>query len=262
MNKSGFIPLISVLLLAVLACNIGSIGSPTTAPTLPPTQAPATAAPVATLAPTVPAAQQYYTEQFDQENSNWSHFVIDASIKLTSPGSMPALAPGEVEGASVTTAGGHLVFDLERKGLWVYSTYDAYEYDDVRLDVVAENRGVNNNNVSLICRYSKQDGWYEFNIANNGLFNILYGNYTPDNKVNYGKLADGGSNKLKQGKEINEYGISCKGHTLILYINGFEVRRLDDNNYVLKTGKVGVSISSFNLLPVKVEVDSAKISKP
>jgi hypothetical protein len=257
MKRSNFIPSIGVLLLAILACQPGPIGSPTATP--PPQD---TAAPVATLAPTEPAAQQYYTEEFDKENSNWSNFVIDDSIQLTSPGSMPALAPGDVEGVSVTTTNGHLVFDLERKGLWAYTTYDAYEYDDVRLDVVAENRGVNNNNVSLICRYSKEDGWYEFNVANSGLFNILYGSYTPDNQVNFGKIADGGSNKLKQGKEINNYGISCKGRTLILYINGFEVRRLNDNQYVLKTGKVGVSVTSFNDLPVKVEVDSVKISQP
>ena len=175
---------------------------------------------------------------------------------------MPALAPGEVEGASLTTSDSHLVFDVEGKELWLYATYDAYEYDDVRMDVVAENRGVNNNAVGLICRYSKEDGWYEFDVANNGLFTIYYGSYTPDNQVNYSKLANGGSNKLKQGKDINTYGISCKGRTLILYINGFEVRRINDNQYVLKKGKVGVSVSSFKDLPVKVEVDSAKISKP
>ena len=126
-----------------------------------------------------------------------------------------------------------------------YVTYDAFEYDDVRLDVVAENRGVNANNVSLICRYSQAEGWYEFNVANSGLFDILYGHYTPDNKVIYRRLANGGSNKIKQGKDINSYGMSCKGRTLVVYINGFETRRIDDNEYVLRTGKVGVSVASF-----------------
>ena len=257
MKRSHFILLGSVLLLAILACQPSFLASPTVTP-LPQD----TATPAVTLVPTQPAAQQYFMEEFDQESSNWSHFVVDASIQLTSPGSLPSSPKGDVEGMSVATSDGHLVFDLENKGLWVYATYDAYEYDDVRLDVVAENRGVNNNNVSLICRYSKEEGWYEFNLASSGLYDILYGHYTPDNKVIYGKIADGGSNKLKQGKEINNYGISCKGRTLVLTINGFETRRIDDNQYVLKKGKVGVSVSSFKDLPVKVEFDSIKISQP
>jgi hypothetical protein len=48
-------------------------------------------------------------------------------------------------------------------------TYDPYVYEDVRIDARVINRGVNNNNVSLVCRYT-DSGWYEFNIANNGLY--------------------------------------------------------------------------------------------
>ena len=87
-------------------------------------------------------------------------------------------------------------------------------------------------------------------------------NYTQDNKVVYGKLADGGSNKIKQGKEVNTYTAVCKGRTLVLYINGFETRRLDDNQHVLRNGQIGVSVSSFAIVPVKVEFDSIKISEP
>ena len=175
---------------------------------------------------------------------------------------MPALAASDVEGSSVKISDGLLAYDLERKGLWVYALYDPFTYGDVRLDVIAENRGVNNNNVSLICRYSEEEGWYEFNVANNGRYNILYARYSPDKKAIYGKLADGASNKLKQGKETNNYGMACKGRTIVVYINGFETRRINDNQYVLKEGKVGVSVSSFNDLPVKVEFDSVKISQP
>jgi len=155
-----------------------------------------------------------------------------------------------------------LIFDLGSEGQWAYVTYDAYEYDDVRLDVIAENRGTNNNNVSLICRYTEDEGWYEFNIANNGLFWIYHAIIRADNSVIYSLLADGGSNKIKQGKDTNKYSIVCKDRTLSLYINDIETRVLDDNNYVLRDGKIGVSVSSFNNLPVKVEIDSVTISEP
>ena len=245
--------MVGVLLLAVLACLPG----PTPLSTQPPVVQD-TVAPVATTVPPTEAAQKYFTEEFDGEGDPWSHFVVDASV----PGAMPALAPKDVENMSVGVNKGALVFDLQSKWLYVYAMYDSQEYEDVRLDAVAENSGVNDNNISLICRYSKEDGWYEFNVANNGLFDIYYARYTQDDKIVYGKLADGGSNKIKQGKDVNNYAITCKGRTLVLYINGFETRRIVDNQYVLKSGKVGVSVSSFKFLPVKVAFDSVKISEP
>ena len=108
------------------------------------------------------------------KDAAWPHFVVDATKLLTSPDAMPSLAPGDVGTMSVGINDGRLVFDLQSKELWVYALYEGQEYEDVRLDVVAENRGMNDNNISLICRYSKEEGWYEFNIANNGLYDIFY----------------------------------------------------------------------------------------
>jgi hypothetical protein len=255
MNRSSLIrPLLMVgaLLLAAIACM--SSPAPTTVPTEPPPAVqPTDVEP--TEAPTEPVAQQYYTESFDADTGQWSTFVVDATT-------VPTVVEGKVDNMSVGVSDGYLVFDLGSKNLWVYSTYDPYEYDDVRMDVVAENRGTNDNNISLICRFSKEEGWYEFNVANSGLYDILHGSFTKDGKVTYGKIADGGSNKIKQGKETNTYAISCKDRTLVLYINGYETRRLTDNQYALRKGKVGLSVSSFDTLPVKVAFDSVKISQP
>ena len=171
------------------------------------------------------------------------------------------MASGDIQGASATTSNGKLAFDIETKGIWMYYLYDGFQYDDVHMEVVAENRGIANN-VGLICRYSKDQGWYEFNVASTGLYKILFGRYGSNNTVIYGKLADGGSNKLKPGKDTNTIGITCKGRTLVLYINGAEVRRMDDNQYVLDKGQVGISVSSSKYVPVQVNVDSIKVSQP
>ena len=252
--------MVGVLLLAILACLPGP--APTAAPTEPPPPPPTEAAAPPTEAPTEPAAQQYFTEEFDAETAQWSRFVADASIQLTSPGSLASIVTGDVGNMTVGVVDGKLSFDLNSKGLWVYELYDGFEYEDVRLDVVADNRGTNDNSISLVCRYTPNEGWYEFNVANSGLYDILHAKITADNKVTYGRIADGGSNKIKQGKETNSYAIVCKGRTLALYINGYETRRIDDNQYVLDKGKVGLSVSSFNTLPVKVQFQSVKISQP
>ena len=132
----------------------------------------------------------------------------------------------------------------------------------VRLDIVAKNRGVNNNNVSLICRYTPSEDWYEFNIANNGLYWLFYAEILDSKKIVYHQLANGGSNKIRQGKEMNEYSIICNERTLELYINGNETNVYEDNKFVLHSGLAGVSVSSFDTLPVKVEIDSITISQP
>ena len=206
--------------------------------------------------PAAPAAQEYFTEQFDGDTGNWSYFVIDGSK------SVPTFVDDKLGDSDLGADGGYLVFDLVEEYQWTYVFYDAFEYKDVRLDVVADNRGTNNNNVSLICRYTEDEGWYEFNIANNGLYWIYHALVKPDGTVVYSLLADGGSNKIKQGKDVNTYTVICEGRTLSLYINSNETRQLDDNKFVLRDGKVGVSISSFRDLPVKVEVDSFTISQP
>jgi hypothetical protein len=206
-----------------------------------------------------PVAQEFFTEEFDGSNDNWSYFVVDGSKDV------PVFAGDELENnSSLYTEDGLLVFDINDEYQWVYAFYDPYEYTDVSLEVVAENRGVNNNNVSLVCRYTEDEGWYEFNIANNGKYWIFHAIVNPEGKVVYSQLADGGSNKIKQGKEVNTYAITCEDRALTLYINGIEHREIEENRFVLRDGQVGVSISSFRErdLPVKVEIHSVTISEP
>jgi hypothetical protein len=161
---------------------------------------------------------------------------------------------------SLRTAGGLLVFDLKSQGTSAYATYEPFTYTDVRLDVKVGNRGTNNNKVSLICRKSDA-GWYQFDIASNGLYEIFFARTVGD-AVEYTRLSDGGSNEINTGLAENEYGIVCQGNTLVLNINGTEARRLEDKKYLLPKGKVGISVSSLKDTPVTVDFYWARISQP
>ncbi len=247
-----FIFLFVLMMVVSLAC-LG--GGETPAPP-PPTEAPQQPAqpaqpvePTPTEEPPAPAAQEFFTEEFDGDNSNWTYFTVTGSTE------------SNASGLNLETKDGYLVFDISSKYLYVYVTYDPYTYKDVAVEARVENRGTNNNNISLLCRYS-DEGWYEFNVANNGLYNILAATYNASGDVVYNKLADGGSNKIKSGKDVNTYKIVCKERTLSLYINGFETRVYTDNQFVLRDGKVGISVSSFKDMPVKVEIDWITISQP
>lgn len=249
-----FIFLIAIIALVSLAC-LGSSETPTsTAP--PVTQAPQQPAQPEPTEPPPPDVQEFFTEEFDAGNDNWSLFLVDGTKGV------PVFSDDDLGDSSLYAEDGRLIFDLVDKGQWVYAFYAPYEYKNVSLEIVAENRGVNKNNVSLVCRYTEDEGWYEFNIANNGLYNIYHAIVNPEGKVVYSRLADGGSNKVKQGKEINTYAITCEDRTLTMYINGIETRQLDENRFVLRDGQVGVSVSSFDALPVKVEIHSVEISEP
>ena len=70
------------------------------------------------------------------------------------------------------------------------------------------------------------------------------------------------SRSITIGQAVNEYGIICKKDSLTLFINGKEIRSVGIPSYVLENGKVGVSVSSFGQVPVKVLIQKVEISKP
>ena len=257
----------SLLLIVGLACSALGGGNTPAQPAQPqqpaeqPTQPPApvaptdvpqptAAAPVATEPP-VASAQQYFTEEFDNSLSgDWQILTVTGSDKA------------DADKVTVEAKNGNLVWDFESEYVYYYLFYDAFTYEDVRIDLRADNRGKNNNSISLICRYNPEVGWYEFNIANNGLYDISYGEVTSSGEISYHLITNGGSNAIKQGKEVNEYGISCKGQQLTLYINGKEAKTLTEKKYALREGKVGMSVSAFDVLPIQIEMAWFKISEP
>lgn len=205
--------------------------------------------PAQTEEPAAPEAPDFFTEEFDVDSGYWSYFTVTGSSEANE------------SNLDLSVEDGYMAFDVTSKYLYTYVLYDPYIYENVQVEARVENRGTNNNNISLVCRYS-DEGWYEFNIANNGLYDIFAATFNASGEVVYNFMADGGSNKIRSGKETNEYKIICRDRKLALYINGFETRSLEDNKYVLRDGQVGISVSSFADLPVKVDVDWIKVSEP
>ncbi len=209
-------------------------------------QQPTEAPQVENVPPASPAAgQQYFTEEFDTDSGNWSPVIK----KNTDTGD-PSLAKIDITGS-------RLVFSLD-KNLIAYMFYQPYEYTNVRIDAHVENRGTNVNDILLVCRDSSE-GHYLVNVANSGLF-AMYAFDAASNS--YARIADGGSKKIKSGKEFNDYGLVCNDRDITLYINGAKVRQYTDNRFVFHSGKIGVGVASEDQIPVKIEFDSVKISEP
>jgi hypothetical protein len=187
-----------------------------------------------------PTRSRFFTEEFEGGLGDWSYFVMN----------------GPEDGFEVYNEGGNLVFDIEEENVYAYLSYDPETYDNVRIDARVRNLGSNNNNVTLYCRESER-GWYEFNVANNGLYWIFLYDANDDQ---YELLYNGGSTAIKTGKDVNEYTAICDGEELTLLINGVEARSVE--NSTLQEGFVGVSVSSFDFVPVLVHFEWVTVSQP
>jgi hypothetical protein len=252
----------SLLLVVGLACSLTGGGNTPTQPEqpqqpvqqptnppapvvteAPPTEAPVVAPPTATEAPVV---SKFFTEEFDQDpGSDWA-------IDILGPG-----ADAHKDSAKVEFNDGAMRIELPEKDLYYYYTYSGFSYDNVRIDLRADNRGVNSNNISLTCRVS-DEGWYEWSVGSDGLWYL----YAVTDK--YNDIASGGTTFLKLGKEVNEFTMICNDKRISMFINGQEIKQspVTDNKFVLREGSVGFNVSSISKVPVIVEVQWFKISEP
>lgn len=189
----------------------------------------------------------YFRADFTQKLNNWFYYRVDAnSNKIVN----------NDEGFTLALEQGKLKINFTENYTYMYLIYNPLSAADIRIDAKVENLGRNNNNVSLICRYSDR-GWYEFNIANNGLYNILRYD-TSQNR--YITIATGGSKAIKMGQGINVYTAVCSGDHLVLYINGTETYSGKDSR--LTEGRAGISFSSFNVLPITFNLEEFILSVP
>jgi hypothetical protein len=225
--------------------------------------APPTSAPEPTAVPDTPAPQnqKFYTEEFGGDVSSWQGFIVD---RKRDPKQAVIVKEPNEEYTEVTTSAQDSLyfFNISRRQTTIYSFFDAFNYDDVRVDVRVDSHNINANHVTLICRYSEQNGWYEFRIAHNGLYGIYYAKPNATGLITFRTIADGGSDKVKAGNAVNEYAIICQGSELTLYINGELIKQDKDLLGVLRTGKVGVAVTSLDGLPVNVGFDWVKFSEP
>lgn len=203
----------------------------------PATENPATEEPVSSSGP-------FFTEEFDSD-PQWYYEVIQDS-DTSDPDSI-----------TIDFASSHMVFEIPESFLYAYYIYEGYSYDNVRTDIRLENRGVNTQQVSLICRVG-EDGWYEWAVQSDGLW-VLFAV-----SGGFDRLTNGGSNDIKQGKDVNEYSLICKDDEISFFINGKEQKGSPyiDREYGFNEGNVGFAVSALRATPVKIEVDWFKVSEP
>lgn len=237
------------LLIALLsACQPAKATSTLPPPTEPPSPTP-TASPSPTplpptATPTLPPAPRTFTEGFDGVLPYWTFLQIDFGQAASTP----------------NAEGGSLIFNLAAQNQWVYALYSVPDYADVRVDAqVADNPG-QVGAVGVVCRYSAEQGWYEFNIYEDQTYELLHGQWLAPGVARYTPLFRGVSPKIKG--DVNEIGLECRGDILTPFINGTQLRIWQEDKFSLIDGKIGISAASFADVPFTAAYDWVKVSQP
>lgn len=251
-NKHPVVFSTGLLLLVSLACAAsgGNTGTPSIAVTQTLTMQANESSPVAppaTLIPTATRIPAFFTEEFGAafDASHWQQFTLGK-------GSSAQLVVRQEED--------HLLFDLGSEDLYVYYMYKRYTYRNTSITLNAQNLGRNNNNISLVCRmHDESSKWYEFSVTSSGLWTLFAFDQI------YHILGSGGTNLLRQEREENEYQMICKDDQIQLFVNGQELRTIQDTRFGFQEGYAGFNISSiegYSVLPITVQVNRIVIALP
>lgn len=201
--------------------------------------------PSPTFEPSPTALPRFFTNEFDSSLAGW---VI--------------LQAGNDSVPNIKTENGALLLQLDSPFTWLYSLYGPEEYADVRVDAQFQNQGGTPAAVGLVCRYGDEQGWFEFNVSTDGTYNILYGKWLTVGVAEYLPVTDDGSSTLIQPSGATQtIGLLCEGNILTLYVNDIVLRRVDVRGFDLEAGKVGMTASSFENVPVLIGFDWVKVSE-
>jgi hypothetical protein len=217
------------------------IPSQTSAPPTPPVPATATLAftPAPTITPT--AIPMYFTEEFNSDLSAWTSFQTG--------GANPPVVHLENDSLRI---------DFSSADTWYYAVHTAHDYSNIAINA---NVTGTSGSVGLVCDYSEANGWYEFNIASDRTYSILFGQWLADGIVRYTPIANDTADSLESGSLNDEIGLTCGENILLVYINGKLFRKLDVMRFGLTAGRIGITASSYSETPVTVFFNWVKVSE-
>jgi hypothetical protein len=231
-------------LAALTACQtIAAEPNPTTQVSSPSAMpATATASATATRLPATPVPL-FFSEEFNADLGAWASFQT-----------------GGAEAPEVGLKTDLLQIEFTSPNTWYYAIHNAHEYSHVLIRAAVS--GTSAGSLGLICQYSEAKGWYEFNLASNGTYSLLFGQWLKQDIAQYTPIEINTSEYLQAGNLTYEIGMTCENNTLLLQINEKVFRKVDVTRYGLSKGKVGINASSFDEVPMTANFDWVKVESP
>lgn len=197
-----------------------------------------------TTTPSSTPPPKFFTNEWDVDTTKWNWFSTRGDDNLW----------------DVYNEAGILVFSLLGKDTNAYFVYTPHDYEKVTIRTRIEVRSNTKSSTVIVCNYSEENGWYEFNIGTDGLWDVRL--HDSLGKTGYLSMISGGSLAIDTGEGFNEYTASCNGNHLSLSINGSEVIDYTDQIKKFERGKIGLGILSYSQVPILVESAWIEISQP
>lgn len=134
-----------------------------------------------------------------------------------------------------------------------------FNFDDVRIEVDASKAGgPEDNDFGVICRSNGAKNFYFFTISSDGYYGI--GKFKSGVQILIGETSMQTSDKIRRGEQINHIRADCVGSTLTLYVNGEEIRTVNDSDF--SSGKVGLIAGAFDTPGTDIQFDNFSVLKP
>ena len=215
--------------------------------TLLPSPMPATLIPrpSPTLEPSPTSFPRLFTNEFDSSLTGWA-----------------ILQAGNDAVPNIKIEKGSIILQMDSPYTWLYALYGAQDYSNVHVDTQFTNRALTPASAGLICRYSEEKGWFEFNVSADGTYNVLFGRWLSVGITEYLPITDGTSKEILPTGTTQTIGLTCADTTLWLYVNDTLLRKVDVSNYELGEGKIGITASSYENTPIVVGFDWVTVSEP
>ncbi len=189
--------------------------------------------------------------------------ALPTQIPFTeTPAPTPTLEPSPTAFPQFFTNEFDSALAIDSNYTWVYALYGAQDYDSVHVDTKFVNNAMSPASIGLICNYSDNDGWFEYNVTTDGSYNVLYGKWLSTGVADYLPVLNGTSSLIQQSGVEQSIGFTCSNATLMLSINDTIVRSVEVSHYGLTSGKVGLTASSYENTPVIASFDWVKVKAP
>jgi hypothetical protein len=224
-----------------------STATPPPLPTATQTLIPVTDTPQPTPTPefTPTPLPRFFTDEFDVPLAGWN--ILRAGSEGT---------------PTIQNENSQLILKMDTPYNWVYAVYGAQEYEDIRVDALFTNQAGSPASIGLVCRYSETEGWLEYNVSTDGTYSLLYGNWLASGIADYFPIMDGSSKLIQASGAAQEIGMICSGTTVSLLVKQTIIRNVDVSRYELTNGKVGITASAFENVPVVAAFNWVKVSEP
>jgi hypothetical protein len=184
----------------------------------------------------------FFTDEFSTDRNSWLSFQTGGE---TTP--------------EVSLTNDFLRLDISAPDTWHYLIHNAHTYRDVFIKT--QFVGTPSGSMGLVCRYGKT-GWLEFNIADDGTYNVLFAHWLTEGIAEYTPIATDTSEYIHAGTFDYEIGLTCQENHVLLHVNGKLFRKIDVTRFELTEGQVGLSVASFDKTPMIASFDWFRVSEP